>query len=146
MGGRLTVCFVEQCNSCCQALFMLLVVALVVLSGSFFFPPFSLFFLFCPPVTPNMHGSAPDHNTVGTLPQSASCNLRAAAKSKCSLWKKQHSTVCVAPKPCLLISFFSDLRPRSLLHRPLLLVFPHNSFISRSQLRLTFAVCLAAAV
>lgn len=89
-----------NCNPCCQALFMSLVVALVVWSGSFFF--------LLPLVTPNMHSFAPNRSTVGTLPQSASCNLRASAKSKCC-WRKQHllsiGSVEKSPKPACCFHF-----------------------------------------
>ena len=75
-----------KCDPCCQALFLLLVVALVVFVRKGFFFSF-LFFL--PLVTPNMHSFAPNHSpVVRTLPQSTSCNMSAAAKSKCCWWKQ----------------------------------------------------------
>lgn len=87
---------------------MLLMIALVVLSANIFF--FFLLLL----VTPNMHSFAPNHSTVGigTLPQSASCNLRAAAKSKCSWWK-QHLLSIGSVGKCLITAFiFRICSPR----------------------------------
>lgn len=95
-GGHFAVCFVEYD----WELRSMLSGFVHVVSGSTcgFVRKLFFFLLLLPLVTPNMHSFAPNHNTVGTLPQSASCNLRAAAKSKCCWWKQHLLSIGSAEK------------------------------------------------